>query len=110
MLWFFTQGQAESLGAQSIVSYNSRYVNIQTHVRYLAHSELLVPRARSALKQRRAFSVIGMNSLLRCACCHGTMFLPSASFLRHFSLAVSELRAPLSLSRFLEQALYKYPE
>ena len=37
-----------------------------------------------------------------------TMGLLSASFLRHFSLAVAGLKAPLS--RFLEGALYKYPE
>src|SRR6218665_3178603 len=49
-----------------------------------------------------------MNSLLCCACCPGTMCLPSASFLTHFSLDVAGLRAPLS--RFLEGALYKYPE
>ena len=51
---------------------------------------------------------LGVNSLLCCACYLRTMCLLSASFLRHFSLAVAGLRAPLS--RFLEGALYKYPE
>jgi len=52
---------------------------------------------------------LGINNLLRCACCPGTICLLSASFLiTHFSLAVAGLRAPLS--RFLEGALYKYPE
>jgi len=41
-------------------------------------------------------------------CCPGTTCLLSASFLRHLSLAVAGLSAPLS--RFLEGALYKYPE
>ena len=43
-----------------------------------------------------------------CACCPGTMCLPSTIFLRHFSLAVTGLLA--LLSRFLERALYKHPE
>ena len=47
-------------------------------------------------------------SLLHCACCPGTTCFLSASFLRHFSLAIAGLRAPLS--RFLEGALHKYPE
>ena len=51
---------------------------------------------------------LGKNSLLRCACCLTTMCLPSGSYLRHFSLALTGLRAPLS--RFLEGELYKYPE
>src|SRR6218665_3245185 len=51
---------------------------------------------------------LGMNSLLHCAWCSGTTRLLSASFLRHFSLAVAGLRA--HLSRFLEGALYKYLE
>src|SRR6218665_1204025 len=42
------------------------------------------------------------------ASCNGTTCLLSASFSRHFSLTVAELRAPLS--RFLEGASYKYPE
>jgi len=37
-----------------------------------------------------------------------TTCLLSASYLRHFSLTVAGLRA--LLSRFLEGALYKYPE
>src|SRR6218665_107869 len=51
---------------------------------------------------------IAPNSLLPSACGPGTMCLLSASFLRHFSLAVAGLRA--LLSRFLERALYKNPE
>src|SRR6218665_1027144 len=51
---------------------------------------------------------LGMNSLLHSACYLRTTRLLSASFLRHFSLTVAGLRAPLS--RFLEGALYKYPE
>src|SRR6218665_3229586 len=51
---------------------------------------------------------LGMNSLLHSACYLTTTCLLSASFLRHFSLTVAGLRAPLS--RFLEGALYKYPE
>src|SRR6218665_1621725 len=47
---------------------------------------------------------LGMNSLLHSACYLRTACLPSASFLRHFSLAVARLRAPLS--RFLEGSLY----
>ena len=38
--------------------------------------------------------------------CTGSMF--ESDYLRHFSLTVAGLRAPLS--RFLEGALYKYPE
>jgi len=38
------------------------------------------------------------------------MCLLSATFLRHFSLAVARLRVPLSRPTFLEGALYKYPE
>ena len=49
-----------------------------------------------------------MNYLLHSACYLRTTCFLSASFLRHFSLTVAELRAPLS--RFLEGALYKYPE
>src|SRR6218665_2635118 len=80
-------------------------------LRSSARGELLVPRARSALKQRRVFSVIGpsgMISLLHSACYLRTTCLLSASFLRHFSLTVAGLRTPLN--RFLEGALYKYPE
>src|SRR6218665_963505 len=51
---------------------------------------------------------LGTNSLLHSACYLRTMCLLSASFLRHFSLTVAGLRAPLS--RFLEGVLYKYPE
>ena len=51
---------------------------------------------------------LGMNSLLHSACYLRTACPLSASFLRHFSLTVAGLRAPLS--RFLEGALYKYPE
>ena len=51
---------------------------------------------------------LGMNSLLHSACYLRTTCLLSASFLRHFSLTVAGLRAPLS--RFLEGVLYKYPE
>src|SRR6218665_88434 len=49
-----------------------------------------------------------MYSLLHSACYLRTTCLPSASFLRHFSLTVAGLRAPLS--RFLEGPLYKYPD
>src|SRR6218665_377993 len=77
-----------------------------------ARGELLVPRVRSALKQRRAFSVIGpltWNELpLKLRLLPGTMCLLSASFVGHFSLTVAGLRAPLN--RFLEGALYEYPE
>ena len=72
-----------------------------------AHGELLALWTRSALKHHTAFSVIGppigLNSLLCCTCCPGTMCLPSARFLRHFSLVVGGQRVPLS--RFLEGAL-----
>jgi len=51
---------------------------------------------------------LGMNSLLCCACGAGIMCLLSTNFLRHFSLVIAGLRAPLS--RFLEGALYKYLE
>src|SRR6218665_2648406 len=51
---------------------------------------------------------LGINFLLHCACCLGTMCLLFASYLRHFSLAVAGLIAPLS--RFFEGALYRYPE
>src|SRR6218665_653631 len=81
-------------------------------LRSSARGELLVPRARSALKQRRAFSVIGpytWNELpLTLRLLPQNKCLLSASFLRHFSLTVAGLRAPLS--RFLEGALYKFPE
>ena len=50
---------------------------------------------------------LGINSLLHSACYLRTTCILSASFLRHFSLTVAGLRAPLS--RFLEGALYKYP-
>src|SRR6218665_2557205 len=67
-------------------------------LRSSARGELLVPRARYALKQRRAFFVIGRstwNELPLTLCLLlGTMCLLSASFLRHFSLAVAGLRAP----------------
>src|SRR6218665_3942801 len=41
---------------------------------------------------------------IHCACCPGTMS-PSASFLRHSSLAAAGLRAPLS--RVLEEAIFR---
>src|SRR6218665_1585748 len=46
--------------------------------------------------------------VLHSACYLRTTCPLSASFLRHFSLTVAGLRAPLS--RFLEGVLYKYPE
>ena len=79
-------------------------------------------------KQSRAFSVVGtstsnelpltdiwddgmwrvmQNTEIRCACHSRAICLLSASFLRHFSLAIAGL-APLS--RFLEGALYEYLE
>ena len=80
-------------------------------LRSSARCELLLPRAYSTQKSVELSLLLapplGMNSLLRCACCPGTMCVLSASF-RHFSLAVAGLRAPLS--RFIEGALYKYLE
>src|SRR6218665_2333359 len=82
-------------------------------LRSSARGELLVPQARSALKQRRAFSVICPSTWNELPLIHSTCYLRTtcllyARFLRHFSLTVAGLRAPLS--RFLEGALYKYPE
>jgi len=69
-------------------------------LRSSARGELFVPRARSVLKQRRAFSVIGpstWNELPLMLC-----LLPQnnvSSFCKLLSLAVARLRAPLG--RFL---------
>jgi len=68
-------------------------------LRSSARGELLVPRARSAFKRRRTFSVIGSSTWnelpLTLRLLPGTTCLLSASFLKHFSLAVAGLRAPL---------------
>ena len=79
-------------------------------LRSLARGELLVPRVRLSSVELSLLLAppLGMNSLLDSACYLKTTCLPSASFLRHFSLTVAGLRAPLN--RFLEGALYKYPE
>src|SRR6218665_1002892 len=81
-------------------------------LRSSARGELLVPRAPLRLKSVQLSLLLalplGMNSPLHSACYLRTTCLLSASFLRHFSLTVAGLRAPLS--RFLEGALYKYPE
>src|SRR6218665_2717764 len=73
-------------------------------LRSSARGELLVPRARSALNSVELSLLLapplGMNSLLHSACYLRATCLLSASFLRHFSMTVAGLRAPLS--RFLE--------
>src|SRR6218665_1974721 len=73
-------------------------------LRSSARGELLVPRAHSALKKRRAFSVIGPSTwkelpLTLCLLPQNNMS-SFCKLLRHFSLTVAGLRAPLS--RFLE--------
>src|SRR6218665_1912954 len=81
-------------------------------LRSSARCELLVPRPALRLSSVELSLLLapplGMNSLLHSACYLRTICLLAASFLRNFSLAVAGLRAPLS--RFLEEALYKYPE
>ena len=54
------------------------------------------------------FIVVSNVFIVVAACCLGVTCLLSARFLRHFFLTVAGLRA--TLSRFLEGALYKYPE
>jgi len=79
-------------------------------LRSSARGELLIPRASPSLKLRRAFSVIGpstwneLNLALRLLPRNNVSFFCKL-LLRHFSLAVAGLRAPLS--RFLEGAIYK---
>ena len=88
--------------------------SIESTVSYCssARGEHLVPRAPSALKLHRAFSVIGPSTWNELPLIQ--RLLPRnnvSSFckpLKTFSLTVAGLRAPLS--RFLEGTLYKYPE
>src|SRR6218665_3259435 len=74
--------------------------------------QLLVPRAKTATRQRRAFSIVGhstgMNSPSKSVSCLKIMKVRFAGCLRLICIAVVGLGTPLSMSRFLEGAPHKF--
>src|SRR6218665_1395692 len=84
------------------------HLNKHTHTHTRKH-DYINTWIHNVISSTYYYNYVYMAVRRRCTCSlqPRTMCLPSASFLRHFSLAVAGLRAPLS--RFLEGALYKYP-